>query len=131
MKPLLIRFILLISFCLLSLSNSSAESVEEVKTRWDKVPFRLYQEQTNFKSNHLMDNKVVNSNFGVRTYALPKNLPVRIISKSYFNGEGSYYVQLPDGSLGYVPWYALDETRVKYSNNWTGTAEPFWHTSWA
>lgn len=129
MTSLLRSLVLLISFSLFSPPCFSTVNADEAKTRWDRIPFLLYQEQTDFKANHLIDNEAVSRNYGVRTYALPKDLPVRILSKSYANGKSYYYIQLPDGSLGYVPGYALEETRVRYSNEWEGTAEHF--NGWA
>ena len=125
MKSFSIRIAILLSFSLLCIFNLRAENAVEVKIRWDKAPFSLYQEQKNFKSNHLTDNDAVSSNYGVRTYALPKNLPVSVLAKGYMGAKIFYYVQLPDGSLGYVPGYAIDETRIGYSNDWSGTAEHF------
>ena len=123
MKASLLRFALLISIGFLSIFNSNAENAQEAKILWDKAPFKLYLEVKDFKPNHVTFNEAANSNYGVPTYALPKNLPVKIISKSYTGGESSYFVQLPDGSLGYIPGYAIDVTRIRYSNDWVGTVE--------
>ena len=123
MAPSFLRFALLISIGILSIFNSNAETAQEAKILWDKAPFKLYLEVKDFKPNHVTFNEAANSNYGVPTYALPKNLPVKILSKSYTGGKSSYFVQLPDGSLGYIPGYAIDVTRIRYSNDWVGTVE--------
>ena len=95
---------------------------EKIFTKWENVPFFIWQGEKHFEYNYTADNKAVVTNYGAPVYSLPKNLPVTVLARYYEGGDRFYYIMLPDGSLGYVPFYALDEVEISYSNKWKGTS---------
>lgn len=95
---------------------------EKIFTKWENVPFFIWQGEKHFEYNYTADNKAVVTNYGAPVYSLPKNLPVTVLARYYEGGDRFYYIMLPDGSLGYVPSYALDEVEISYSNKWKGTS---------